>query len=163
MRTWKWPSWLQTIPGFSMQRSSSTQCQGIQRWSCWNINFDTEYLIFLSSHQYRLTLDSKAKEGQVKGFVVNPRKDDVKVFDFSENDEQVGDRDQDDIIFYCWIVWISASGVPLLHYQLHLGPDCCRNGSQLEQACSVILLLRFLSLGNFSNVELNHGLKRKRL
>ena len=56
---------------------------------------------FLSSHQYRLTLDSKAKEGQVKGFVVNPRKDDVKVFDFSENDEQVGDRNQDDIIFYC--------------------------------------------------------------
>jgi len=37
----------------------------------------------------RLTLDSKAKQGQVKGFVVNPRKDDVKVFDFSENDEQV--------------------------------------------------------------------------
>ena len=44
-----------------------------------------------------MTLDSKAKEGQVKGFVVNPRKDDVKVFDFSENDEQVGNRDQDDI------------------------------------------------------------------
>ena len=99
----------------------------------------------------------------MKGFVVNPRKDDVKVFDFSENDEQVGDRDQDDIIFCCWIVSISASGVALLHYQLHLGPDCCRNGSQLEQACSVVLLLRFLSLGNFSNVELNHGLKRKRL
>jgi len=37
----------------------------------------------------RLTLDSKAKAGQVKGFVVNPRKDDVKVFDFSENDDQV--------------------------------------------------------------------------
>jgi len=37
----------------------------------------------------RLTLDSKAKPGQVKGFVVNPRKDDVKVFDFSENDDQV--------------------------------------------------------------------------
>ena len=33
-----------------------------------------------------MTLDSKAKEGQVKGFVVNPWKDDVKVFDFSEND-----------------------------------------------------------------------------
>ena len=38
---------------------------------------------------FRLTLDSKAKAGQVKGFVVNPRKDDVKVFDFSENDDQV--------------------------------------------------------------------------
>merc|ERR1712192_373717 len=37
----------------------------------------------------RLTLDSKAKPGQVKGFVVNPRKDDVKVFDLSENDDQV--------------------------------------------------------------------------
>ena len=36
-----------------------------------------------------MTLDSKAKAGQVKGFVVNPRKDDVKVFDFSENDDQV--------------------------------------------------------------------------
>ena len=46
-------------------------------------------LSFLYSHQYRLTLDSKAKQGQVKGFVVNPRKDDVKVFDFSENDDQV--------------------------------------------------------------------------
>merc|ERR1719211_780399 len=37
----------------------------------------------------RLTLDSKARPGQMKGFVVNPRKDDVKVFDFSEHDDQV--------------------------------------------------------------------------
>ena len=46
-------------------------------------------LVHDNQTSFRLTLDSKAKAGQVKGFVVNPRKDDVKVFDFSENDDQV--------------------------------------------------------------------------
>merc|ERR1719430_722030 len=36
----------------------------------------------------RMTLDSKAKEGQVKGFVVNPLKNDITTFNMSEKDEE---------------------------------------------------------------------------
>ena len=50
---------------------------------------DVVFNNLFNQNPFRMTLDSKAKPGQVKGFVVNPRKDDVKVFDFSVNDDQV--------------------------------------------------------------------------
>jgi len=37
----------------------------------------------------RITLDKTMSEEEVKGFVVNPRKDDVHVFDFKLSDDQV--------------------------------------------------------------------------
>ena len=50
---------------------------------------DVVFNNLINQNPFRMTLDSKAKPGQVKGFVVNPRKADIKAFDFSENDDQV--------------------------------------------------------------------------
>ena len=61
----------------------------VQRASQLKIHKVQSYSRTVPPSHPRLTLDTKTGPGQVKGFVVNPLKEDVTAFDLSEKDEEV--------------------------------------------------------------------------